>query len=172
MRTVEQHNPDLVGVLPKSYVSIEDTTIASLLRHINAYTKDLEGNAFGLIYGYFLAKFAPAEGQGAGAFFTPAAIVRLIVEIMEPFHGRIFDPTCGSAVHSAHFVERHKHSPGDEQSLYGQAKTGETVRAGDDEPRDPRPVGRDWLGQQLLRRPARKRWSMAYNASDRCTQPY
>ncbi len=59
------------------------------------------------------------------------SIVRLIVEIIEPFHGRIFDPACGSGgmfAQSAHFVERHHHSPGDELSIYGQEKTGETVR--------------------------------------------
>jgi type I restriction enzyme M protein len=131
MRAVEEHNPELAGVLPKTYTSIENTTIASLLRHINSYTKDLEGDAFGLIYEYFLAKFALAEGQGAGEFFTPASIVRLIVEVIEPFHGRIFDPACGSGgmfVHSAHFVERHRRSPGDELSIYGQEKTSETVR--------------------------------------------
>ena len=114
MRAVEEHNPDLAGVLPKTYTSIENRTIASLLRHINSYTKDLEGDAFGLIYEYFLAKFALAEGQGAGEFFTPPSIVRLIVEIIEPYHGRIFDPACGSGgmfVHSAHFVERHRQSP-------------------------------------------------------------
>jgi type I restriction enzyme M protein len=131
MRAVEEHNPDLAGVLPKTYTSIENSTIASLLRHVNSYTKDLKGDAFGLIYEYFLAKFALAEGQGAGEFFTPASIVRLIVEIIEPFHGRIFDPACGSGgmfVHSAHFVERHKKSPGQELSIYGQEKTSETVR--------------------------------------------
>jgi type I restriction enzyme M protein len=131
MRSVEECNPELAGVLPRTYTSIENSTISSLLRHINSYTKDLEGDAFGLIYEYFLAKFALAEGQGAGEFFTPASIVRLIVEIIEPFHGRIFDPACGSGgmfVHSAHFVERHKESPGDELSVYGQEKTGETVR--------------------------------------------
>jgi type I restriction enzyme M protein len=131
MRDVEEHNPDLASVLPKTYTAIDNSTIASLLRHINSYTKDLEGDAFGLIYEYFLAKFALAEGRGAGEFFTPASIVRLIVEIIEPFHGRIFDPACGSGgmfVHSAHFVGRHKHSPGDELSIYGQEKTGETVR--------------------------------------------
>ncbi len=103
----------------------------SILRLINSYTKDLEGDALGLIYEYFLARFALAEGQGAGEFFTPASIVRLIVEIIEPYHGRIFDPACGSGgmfVHSAHFVERHKHSPGDELSIFGQEKAGETVR--------------------------------------------
>jgi type I restriction enzyme M protein len=131
MRAVEEHNPDLSGILPKSYNALESSTIASLLRHISSYTKDLEGDAFGLVYEYFLANFALAEGQGAGEFFTPAAIVRLIVEIIEPYHGRILDPACGSGgmfVHSAHFVERHRHSPGEELGIYGQEKTGETVR--------------------------------------------
>jgi type I restriction enzyme M protein len=131
MRLVEEQNPELSGVLPRTYTSIENSTIASLLRHINSYTKDLEGDAFGLIYEYFLAKFALAEGQGAGEFFTPMSIVRLIVEIIEPFHGRIFDPACGSGgmfVHSAHFVERHRKSAGEELSLYGQEKTADTVR--------------------------------------------
>src|SRR4051794_9802651 len=88
MREVEEQNPDLAGVLPKAYTSIDNGTIVSLLRHINSYTKDLEGDAFGLIYEYFLANFALAEGQGAGEFFTPASIVRLIVEILEPYHAR------------------------------------------------------------------------------------
>jgi type I restriction enzyme M protein len=131
MRMVEDHNPDLKGILPRTYTAIPNDTIASLLRHINSYTKDLEGDAFGLVYEYFLAKFALAEGQGAGEFFTPMSIVRLIVEILEPFHGRIFDPACGSGgmfVHSAHFVERHRKSPGEELAVYGQEKTGDTVK--------------------------------------------
>jgi type I restriction enzyme M protein len=131
MRLVEEHNAELKGVLPRSYTEIPDDTIASLLRHISSYTKDLEGDAFGLIYEYFLAKFALAEGQGAGEFFTPMSIVRLIVEVIEPFHGRIFDPACGSGgmfVHSARFVERHRRAPGEELSIYGQEKTGDTVR--------------------------------------------
>jgi len=131
MRLVEQHNAELKGILPRTYTAIPNETIASLLRHISSYTKDLEGDAFGLIYEYFLAKFALAEGQGAGEFFTPMSIVRLIVEIIEPFHGRIFDPACGSGgmfVHSAHFVERHRRSPGEELSIFGQEKTGDTVK--------------------------------------------
>lgn len=131
MRLVEEHNPELAGVLPRTYTAIDNSTIASLLRHISSYTKDLEGDAFGLIYEYFLAKFALAEGQGAGEFFTPMSIVRLIVEIIEPYHGRILDPACGSGgmfVHSAHFVERHRKSPGEELSIFGQEKTGDTVR--------------------------------------------
>ena len=67
------------GVLPPNYTALRSETIASLLRHINSYTRDLEGDAFGLVYEYFLANFALAEGQGAGEFFTPAAIVRLRV---------------------------------------------------------------------------------------------
>lgn len=66
MRAIETHNPDLSGILPKGYTAIDNGTLASLLRHINGYTKDLGGDAFGLIYEYFLAKFAIAEGQGAG----------------------------------------------------------------------------------------------------------
>jgi type I restriction enzyme M protein len=131
MRRVEEDNSDLKGILPRSYTAIPDDTIASLLRHISGYTKDLEGDAFGLIYEYFLAKFALAEGQGAGEFFTPMSVVRLIVEIIEPFEGRILDPACGSGgmfVHSAHFVERHRKSPSSAISIYGQEKTGDTVR--------------------------------------------
>lgn len=131
MRVIEDLNPELRGALPRTYTSFGNDTLASLLRHIDGTTKELEGDAFGLIYEYFLGKFALAEGQAGGEFFTPASIVRLIVEILEPFHGRIFDPACGSGgmfVHSAHFVERHRHSPGDELSIYGQEKTGETVR--------------------------------------------
>jgi type I restriction enzyme M protein len=131
MRLVEEHNPDLSGVLPRAYTALDSTTIASLLRHINSYTRDLEGDAFGLVYEYFLGQFAATEGQKGGEFFTPSSVVRLIVEIIEPFHGRIFDPACGSGgmfVHSARFVERHRLSPNDELSIFGQEKTRETVR--------------------------------------------
>lgn len=135
MRMIEESNPDLKGILPRSYTAIPNDTIASLLRHISSYTKDLEGDAFGLIYEYFLAKFALAEGQGAGEFFTPMSIVRLLVEILEPFHGRIFDPACGSGgmfVHSAHFVERHQRSPGEELSIFGQEKSPRAAAVGID----------------------------------------
>lgn len=131
MRLIEESNPDLRGVLPREYTGFENQTLASLLRHIAGYTKELEGDAFGLIYEYFLAKFALAEGQGAGEFFTPMSIVRLIVEILEPYHGRIFDPACGSGgmfVQSARFVQRHRQSPSEELSVFGQEKTAETVR--------------------------------------------
>jgi type I restriction enzyme M protein len=92
---------------------------------------DIEGDIFGKIYEYFLGQFAKAEGQGGGEFFTPTSIVKLIVEVIEPYHGRIFDPASGSGgmfVQSANFVARHKGNPSAEISLYGQEKTAETVK--------------------------------------------
>ena len=71
----------------------------------------IEGDAFGKIYEYFLGNFAMSEGQKGGEFFTPTSIVKLIVETIEPFHGRILDPACGSGgmfVQSAAFVEHHR----------------------------------------------------------------
>ncbi len=72
-----------------------------------------------------------SEGQRGGEFFTPTSIVKLIVEIIEPYHGRIFDPACGSGgmfVQSAGFVGRHQHNPGTDISVYGQEKTQDTVK--------------------------------------------
>jgi type I restriction enzyme M protein len=69
---------------------------------------DIEGDAFGKIYEYFLGKFAMSEGQKGGEFFTPTSIVKLIVEIIQPFEGKIYDPACGSGgmfVQSADFVK-------------------------------------------------------------------
>jgi type I restriction enzyme M protein len=94
---------------------------------------DIEGDAFGKIYEYFLGHFAMSEGQKGGEFFTPTAIVQLIVGIIEPFHGRIFDPACGSGdmfVQSARFVTEHQKNPEAELSIYGQEKVTETVRLG------------------------------------------
>ena len=84
----------------------------------------------GLIYEYFLGKFAMTEGQKGGEFYTPTSIVKLIIE---PFHGRIFDPACGSGgmfVQSARFVENHQQNPSAEISVYGQERVAETVRLG------------------------------------------
>ena len=131
MRAFEAENPDLRDVLPKTYARIPNTTLATLLRAFATIPTNLDGDAFGRIYEYFLGKFAMSEGQKGGEFFTPTSLVRLIVEIIEPFHGRILDPACGSGgmfVQSAEFVARHKRNPGSELSIYGQEKTGATVR--------------------------------------------
>ena len=131
MEGIEVYNPDLRGVLPRDYSRVPDDVLIELLRELRTLPEAIEGDGFGLIYEYFLGNFAFAEGQKGGEFFTPTSIVRLIVEILEPFHGKIYDPACGSGgmfVQSAHFVERHRHDPGQELSIYGQEKTGDTVK--------------------------------------------
>jgi type I restriction enzyme M protein len=130
MKAIEADNEDLKDVLPKTYNSVDKTLLVSLLKNFAAIPMTIEGDAFGKIYEYFLGKFAMAEGQKGGEFFTPTSIVKLIVEIIEPFHGKIFDPACGSGgmfVQSAAFVEHHKKSV-NEISIYGQEKVAETIR--------------------------------------------
>ena len=76
----------------------------------------------GRVYEYFIAKFASAEGKNAGEFYTPASIVKLLVEMIEPYQGRIYDPCCGSGgmfVQSEHFIERHQGRI-DDIAVYGQ----------------------------------------------------
>ena len=131
MGGIEDYNPDLKGVLPKDYSRVSDDILGELLRLLRTLPEVIEGDGFGLIYEYFLGKFALSEGRKGGEFFTPTSIVRLIVEILEPFHGKIYDPACGTGgmfVQSAHFVERHRHDPSQELSIYGQEKTADTVR--------------------------------------------
>ena len=133
MRAIEAENPDLKDVLPKTYNRFENALLKELLKTMNSVPMDIEGDAFGKIYEYFLGHFAMSEGQKGGEFFTPTAIVQLIVGIIEPFHGRIFDPACGSGgmfVQSARFVTEHQKNPGAELSIYGQEKVAETVRLG------------------------------------------
>ncbi len=131
MRAIEADNPDLKDILPKTYNRLDNPTLFELLRIMSSIPMDIEGDAFGKIYEYFLGKFAMAEGSKGGEFFTPTAIVKLIVEILEPFHGRVYDPCCGSGgmfVQSARFVEEHKKKPMDEIRIFGQERVSETVR--------------------------------------------
>ena len=91
----------------------------------------IEGDAYGLIFEYFMGQFAASFMQKGGEYFTPASIVKLIVEIIEPYHGSVFDPACGSGgmfVHSAEFVKRHHKSPSKEISIYGVEKMSDTLR--------------------------------------------
>jgi hypothetical protein len=109
MTLVEDHNPELRGVLPRGYTLLPNATLVELLRLLAPL--DLQGDAFGKVYEYFLGNFALKEGQKGGVFYTPTSIVRLIVEVIQPFHGRIFDPACGFGgmfVQSAEFVRRHR----------------------------------------------------------------
>lgn len=132
MKAIEEENQSLRGVLPKTYNRIENSTLVELLKLLSSIPADIEGDAFGKIYEYFLGHFAFAEGSKGGEFYTPTSIVRLIVEIIEPYHGRILDPACGSGgmfVQSARFVENHSgKDPSQEISIFGQERVAETVR--------------------------------------------
>jgi type I restriction enzyme M protein len=131
MAAIEAENPALKGVLPRTYQSLTNDTLVSLLRSVNAILGDIEGDAFGKVYEYFLGKFAVAEGAKGGEYFTPTSIVRLIVEIIEPFNGKILDPACGSGgmfVQSARFVDEHRNGKNGRLSIYGQERVDETAR--------------------------------------------
>ncbi|MFA4857844.1 MAG: class I SAM-dependent DNA methyltransferase [Candidatus Margulisiibacteriota bacterium] len=140
MRAIEADNTDLAGVLPQDFTSLSkkadenNRILITLLKNFNQIPDDIEGDAFGEIYEYFLGEFARAEGAKGGEFFTAQPIVKLLVEIIEPYHGKIFDPACGSGgmfVQSAHFVEAHtknKTQVMNEVALYGQEKGETNVR--------------------------------------------
>jgi type I restriction enzyme M protein len=131
MREIERHNPQLAGVLPKTFNLFTSTLLKELLKKISEIPATLDFDAFGRIYEYFLGEFAMTEGQGGGEFDTPSSIVKLLTEIIEPFHGRILDPACGSGgmfVQSARFVAEHHKNPSAELSICGVEKTDETGR--------------------------------------------
>jgi type I restriction enzyme M protein len=99
--------------------------LVSLLRPVNAILGIIQGDAFGKVYEYFLGKFARAEGAKGGECFTPTSIVRLIVEIIEPFSGKILDRAGGlggMVVQSARFVEAHRNGSAGSLSIYGQER--------------------------------------------------
>lgn len=131
MREIEKHNPQLAGVLPKTYNLFTGTLLKELLKKVSEIPATLDYDAFGRIYEYFLGAFAMTEGQGGGEFYTPSTIVKLLAEIIEPFHGRILDPACGSGgmfVQSARFVAEHRKNPAAELAICGVEKTDETGR--------------------------------------------
>ncbi|MEB4591151.1 type I restriction-modification system subunit M N-terminal domain-containing protein, partial [Candidatus Thiothrix sp. Deng01] len=119
MRLIEAENPELAGVLPKNYQEMGDQERGdALLRElIRVFNKDsvkkLTGDVFGRIYEFFLMKFS-MDGAGAqegGEFFTPPALVQLIVNLIQPDHGIIHDPACGSGgmfVQTGHFLEENR----------------------------------------------------------------
>ena len=130
MADIEKHNPQLAGVLPHSYQIFNSTLLKELLKKVSEIPADLDYDAFGRIYEYFLGEFARTEGQKGGEFYTPSSIVRLIVQILEPYHGRVLDPACGSGgmfVQSARFVQEHRKNPSSELSIHGQERVGAIV---------------------------------------------
>lgn len=137
MEAVEKYTAELEDTLPKDiYYSVnsedDPLVLAKLLKNFKDIPADVELDIFGEIYEYFLGEFALAEGQGGGEFFTPASVVRYMVEVLAPTEGRILDPACGSGgmfVQTAHYIEKHK-AQGKQMNLraYGVEKTGATVR--------------------------------------------
>lgn len=129
MTAISDHNPDLAGALPQGYSGLPSSVLQELLRLLAPLK--IEGDAYGLVFEYFMGQFASSFMQKGGEYFTPASIVKLIVEVIEPYHGAIFDPACGSGgmfVHSADFVRRHHRAPESEISVYGVEKMSDTLR--------------------------------------------
>lgn len=133
MDAIETTNAGLQGVLPRGYQKLEKPVLLELVRLFAPLPRLVSGDAFGLIYEYFLTEFAADEGRRGGEFFTPQSIVRLIVDVIEPFHGKVYDPACGSGgmfVHSAKFVAKHSGSPVRDLSVYGQEQKEGTIPLG------------------------------------------
>lgn len=129
MKAITEHNPDLAGVMPQGYGSLPNSVLRELLRLLQPLT--VEGDAYGLIFEYFMGEFASSYMQKGGEYFTPGSIVKLIVEVLEPYHGKIFDPACGSGgmfVHCADFVKRHHKNPTREIGIYGAEKMADTQK--------------------------------------------
>ena len=136
MRAIEADNTSLQSVLPKDYArpALNKQMIGELIDLISgiglgepeARSKDILGR----VYEYFLGKFANAEGKGGGEFYTPRSVVRVLVEMLEPFKGRVYDPCCGSGgmfVQSERFVREHGGRLGD-IAIYGQEMNNTTWR--------------------------------------------
>jgi len=136
MEAIEKENPTLKGILPKVYArpNLDKAALGGLIDLIGniaigdaaAKSKDLLGR----VYEYFLGEFANAEGKKGGQFYTPKSIVRVIVEMIEPYKGRVYDPCCGSGgmfIMSEKFVESHQGNV-DDISIYGQESNQTTYR--------------------------------------------
>ena len=143
MDAVERGNRALRDVLPKNYArpALDNQRLGQLIDMIsNIRVGDAEARSrdvLGQTYEYFLAEFASAEGKKGGEFYTPRSIVRLLVEMLQPFHGRVYDPCCGSAgmfVQSREFIEAHASGNGNggrargDISIYGQESNHTTWR--------------------------------------------
>ncbi len=132
MESIEADYSNLRNQLPKQeYNNIPNEVLGTLLRTLNPEElKKATGDIFGRIYEYFLTQFADQGAHDGGEFFTPVSLVQLIVNVLEPDHGKIFDPACGSGgmfVQSAHFMERHAQDP-HELTFYGHEKNRVTTR--------------------------------------------
>ncbi|WP_282035010.1 type I restriction-modification system subunit M [Metabacillus indicus] len=135
MLTIEKENTSLRGVLPKDYArpSLDKTRLGETIDLFSFKVGDKESQSndvLGRVYEYFLSKFASAEGKNGGEFYTPSSVVKLLVEMVKPYKGRVYDPCCGSGgmfVQSEKFVEEHQGKLGD-IAVYGQESNPTTWR--------------------------------------------
>lgn len=159
MKAVEAENDELKGILRRP---TPGSKIPRWFRYSKTFSQielDAEGDAFGRIYEYFLGNFARAEGQKGGEFFTPISLVKLIVQIIEPYHGRIYDPACGSGGMFVQVAVRSKPTrtiPVLRSPYTGKKKVDETRQLCLMNLAVHRVVGGYQTGQQLLRRPAQQ----------------
>jgi type I restriction enzyme M protein len=126
MKLIEEEYDNLKGVLPKNFSIFSKELLRELLRIFNKEVlQKAEGDLFGKIYEYFLGKFAMTGAQEGGEFFTPMSLVQTIVNVIEPDHGIVFDPACGSAgmfVQTGYFIESEGLKPAEKVTFYGQEK--------------------------------------------------
>jgi type I restriction enzyme M protein len=132
MNAIERDFQPLLNQLPKDYDKFENDILEHLLRIFDSEVlRAASGDIFGRIYEYFLMKFAMQGAQDNGEFFTPPSLVQTIVNVIEPEHGVVFDPACGSGgmfVQSSHFIERLGQETSHRVSFFGQEKTATTIR--------------------------------------------
>jgi type I restriction enzyme M protein len=136
MTAIERDNPSLKGVLPKDYArpGLDKQRLGQLINLVSDIAlgspADRAKDMLGRVYEYFLAQFASAEGKKGGQFYTPTHVVRVLVEMLAPYKGRVYDPCCGSGgmfVQSERFIEAHSGKLGD-ISIYGQESNYTTWR--------------------------------------------
>jgi type I restriction enzyme M protein len=136
MTAIERDNPSLKGVLPKDYArpGLDKQRLGQIINLVSdialGSTADRAKDTLGRVYEYFLARFASAEGKSGGQFYTPTHVVRVLVEMLAPYKGRVYDPCCGSGgmfVQSEKFIEAHSGRLGD-LSIYGQESNYTTWR--------------------------------------------
>jgi len=132
MTVIESEFEPLQGVLPKDFGIFESKVLEDLMRQFDSeQIKKATGDVFGRIYEYFLAKFSIQKAHDNGEFFTPASIVQTIVNVIEPNHGTVLDPACGSGgmfVQSSHFIEHEGGDTAKKVVFYGQEKNRDTIR--------------------------------------------
>lgn len=126
MKLIEDEYENLKGVLPKNFSIFSKDLLRELLRIFNKEVlQKANGDLFGKVYEYFLGKFAMTGAQEGGEFFTPMSLVQTIVNVIEPDHGIVFDPACGSAgmfVQTGYFIEQEGLKPAEKVTFYGQEK--------------------------------------------------